>query len=89
MAWSKVTAGGSATTWTPSDASTVTWGDWGSGASFIWIPFSTRTDLWQGVDFVPKTVTEGAPLKLNAVRPLALWNLSAVTSSAFTAERKP
>lgn len=88
MAWSMVTAGGSATTWTDAAGSDAAWGAAASRNSYAWIPYATREDLSGGIDFVPKASIE-APLKLDSTRPLAAWNLSAITASGFTAEAHP
>ena len=99
MAWSKVTAGGSATTWSAQTAggSSTTWTGGYSVASvmsFGWIPYGPLTDLWDGRDFAPKA-SAVAPYKSMATgsgsgrRPLAVWNQSSITASAFTAEGAP
>lgn len=89
MPWSKVTASGSATTWSSATGIAFDWSEeFGSVNSFNWIPYSQRTDLWRGVDFIPKA-TNAAPLKLDSTRPAVVWNLSAITASGFTAERNP
>lgn len=90
MAWSNVTASGSATTWSGSTAggSATTWSGGYSRQSFGWIPYGKQPDLWLGVDFIPKASSE-APLKLDTTRPAVVWDLSAITASGFTAEAHP
>lgn len=88
MPWSRITAGGSATTWGQETASDTTWTARVSVNSFNWIPYSQRTDLYKGVDFIPKA-TDVAPFKLDSTRPAVVWELSAITASSFTAEHRP
>lgn len=59
-----------------------------SRQSFGWVPLSRRTDLWNGVDFIPKVSNE-APFKLDSTRPIALWELSVITASNFSYEGRP
>lgn len=88
MPWSTVTAGGTATTWASASGSTFTWTAGASRNSFAWVPYAVQTDLWEGVDFVPKASVE-APLKLDSTRPAVVWNVSALTASNASAEGKP
>lgn len=79
--WSRVTAGGSATTWYAS-SSVV------SIAGARWIPYAVVSDLWSGVDFVAK-VSAAAPASVSSDRPIVIWNVSTITASAFTGEGAP
>lgn len=78
MTWSRVSAGGSSTTW----------GGIAAGAAALWTPYAPVADLWQGVDFVPKASAMAAG-RASIDRPLQIWSLSVITSSAFSAEGEP
>lgn len=97
--WSQVTAGGAATAWSRSTGTAFNWTEeFGSDTtwpalnpsrnSYGWLPLSAVTDLWQGVDFVPTAVI-AAPAKASTLRPVVVYNLSAITASGYTAERHP
>lgn len=90
MPWSRVSAGGSATTWSSLSAtgSSTTWNSSATGARAMWTPYAPVADLWQGVDFVPKASAMAAG-RASIDRPLQIWSLSVITSSAFSAEGEP
>lgn len=93
MPWSKVTAGGSATTWSSETGSSASWPSAAtSRLTYGWLPYSHVTDAYRGVDFVPQATDLGLfpqPYKASTDRPAVVWNLSVITASGFTAERLP
>lgn len=71
------------------EGSAVTWSDsQGTPKTYAWIPYGQVTDLWGGVDFVPKAGEE-APYQASTDRPAVVWNLSVITASNFSAEGRP
>ncbi len=88
VAWSNITAGGSATTWASYGGSDATWAEHASAASFEWTPLGRVTDLWLGIDFVAK-VSADAPAKARSERAISIWNVSVVTASDYSGEGAP
>jgi hypothetical protein len=84
--WTSQTA--SSKTWTVVTGSDATYTTTDDAVTGLWIPFGTITDLWGGVDFVPKASADAAG-SVSSRRPIAIWNRSTVTSSRFTAEGQP